>query len=211
MQPGQATCGVEKSTSGPMRETAFSLHSDTFTSFLNNCLGTLHSNHFLDKCRGGGAEPAYLEHLRFSHEDYKKAAVSGSCPGNRIWLLLPPHTQGYHVLHPLAEAEQACPPVLQDTSGHIGILKGRASHSQGYSFIPASRKGMHIPFFVCHEGTVCLPSIWWRNHTFLSFSPFLCFPSTSVMRRATRHERNSIIPAAWKLRRIVSSRPTCRT
>lgn len=52
---------------------------------------------------------------RFSHEDYKKTAVSGSCPGNRIWLLLPPHTQGSHILHPLAEAEQACPPVLQDT------------------------------------------------------------------------------------------------
>lgn len=62
MQPVQATCGVEKSTSGPMRETAFSPHSDTFTSFLNNCLGTLHSNHFLDNC-GGGVEPAYLEHL----------------------------------------------------------------------------------------------------------------------------------------------------
>lgn len=163
MQPVQATCGVEKSTLGKQRALP---HRDTFTNFLNHCLvlAEVLSCNFAQQAIswitaspkvGVRMEPADLEHLDSVKRTIKKAEVSRSCPGNRIWLLLPLYTQGYNVLYLLSEAEQPCSPVLQDTGGHTGILKGRASHSQGYS--QWSHPGLSImPASTCTLNSTCL-------------------------------------------------------
>lgn len=67
-----------------------------------------------------------MEHLDSVKRTIKKLKSPDPVQVNRIWLLWSPHTQGYNVLHFLAEAEQACPPALQDTGGHTGILRDRA-------------------------------------------------------------------------------------